>query len=159
MKTLIMGLGNPILTDDAAGLHAARRLYEILRDNDIDLVEAAVAGVRAVPMLLGYDRVVVVDVLYDETRVGEVSRLEPKDLPKSTSPLSHGVGLNQALQQAQTYGWDVPQEIVIYAIAVKDPYTFGEEMTPEVEKALPNAVQQMADDLAQRWALTRCRDV
>jgi Ni,Fe-hydrogenase maturation factor len=42
----------------------------------------------------------------------------------------------------------VPQEILIYVVAVKDPHTFGEQFTPEVERALPDAANRIAAELA-----------
>lgn len=45
----------------------------------------------------------------------------------------------------------LPGETIIHAIAVVDSYTFGEGMTPQVEQALPGAVQEIATDLARLW--------
>jgi len=40
MKTLVLGLGNPILSDDAVGLHAARAAASVLQGRqDIESVK------------------------------------------------------------------------------------------------------------------------
>ena len=147
MRTLILGLGNPILCDDAAGLQAAHQLYELVGGEDIDLVEAAVAGMQTVQLLSGYDRAVVIDVVQDETRVGEVWRLDTDDLENVSSTSSHGIGLGQALRLARLMGLPVPEQILIYAIAAADTQTFGETLTPQLAKALPAIVRRIAADL------------
>jgi hydrogenase maturation protease len=148
LRTLILGLGNPILSDDAAGLQAARQLYELLGGEDVDLVEAAVAGMQTVQLLSGYDRAVVIDVVQDEARVGEVWRLDTNDLENVSSTSSHGIGLGQALRLARLMGLPVPEEILIYAIAAADTRTFGESLTPQLGQALPAIVRRIAADLA-----------
>jgi hydrogenase maturation protease len=150
LRTLILGLGNPILSDDAAGLQAAHQLYELLEGKDIDLVEAAVAGMQTVQLLSGYDRAVVIDVVQDETRVGEVWRLDADDLENASSTSSHGIGLGQALRLARLMGLPVPEQILIYAIAAADTSTFGETLTPQLGKAMPAIVRRIAADLAHQ---------
>ena len=147
MRTLILGLGNPILCDDAAGLQAARQLYELIGGEDVDLVEAAVAGMQTVQLLSGYDRAVVIDVVQDEARVGEVWRLDSDDLENVSSTSSHGIGLGQALRLARLMGLPVPEQILIYAIAAADTSTFGESLTPQLGQALPAIVRRIAADL------------
>ena len=148
MRTLILGLGNPILSDDAAGLQAARQLYELMSGEDVDLVEAAVAGMQTVQLLSGYDRAVVIDVVQDETRVGEVWRLDGDDLESGSSTSSPGIGLGQALHLARLMGLPVPEQMLIYAIAAADTYTFGESLPPQLGQALPAIVRRIAADLA-----------
>jgi len=147
LRTLILGLGNPILSDDAAGLQAARRLYDLLGGKDVDLVEAAVAGLQTVQLLSGYDRAVVIDVVQDEARVGEVWRLDTEELENVSATSSHGIGLGQALRLARLMGLPVPGQILIYAIAAADTQTFGETLTPQLTKALPTIVRRIAADV------------
>jgi hydrogenase maturation protease len=148
LRTLILGLGNPILSDDAAGLQAARQLYELVGGDDVDLVEAAVAGMQTVQLLSGYDRAVVIDVVQDEARVGEVWRLDSAELEDVSSTSSHGIGVGQALRLARLMGLPVPDQILIYAIAAADTTTFGESLTPRLGQALPTIVRRIAADLA-----------
>lgn len=151
MRALILGLGNPILSDDAVGLLVARHLFDRIGGEDVDLIEAATSGLQTVQLLSHYDRAVIIDSIQDQVRVGKVHRLELDEL--STSPLhcSHGVGLGEAISLARKLGMRLPQQILVYAIAVADPYTFGERLTPELERAVPSLVQQIASDLTRLW--------
>ena len=45
MTTLVIGLGNPILTDDGVGIYTARFVEQALPgDADVEVVELAVGG-------------------------------------------------------------------------------------------------------------------
>jgi Ni,Fe-hydrogenase maturation factor len=73
--------------------------------------------------------------------------LREDELGEGSSPISHGVNLRSALQLARRLSFPLPQGVLIYVIAVQDPYTFGEQFTPEVEKALPSAAASIATEL------------
>ena len=62
MKTLVLGLGNPILTDDGVGVYAAATVREALPpDSPIDVSEVSVGGLGLMERMLGYDRVILID--------------------------------------------------------------------------------------------------
>jgi hydrogenase maturation protease len=120
----------------------------LLNDPEVDLAEAAVAGLRTVQLLAPYDRVVIIDSMYALDRIGQVWVLPEEELGQSSSIISHGVNLRSALDLARRLSLPVPQELLIYVIGVEDPYTFGEQFTPEVERALPAAADKIARELA-----------
>jgi hydrogenase maturation protease len=152
MKTLILGLGNPILSDDAAGLEVARRVHSLLGRKEIDLIEAATGGLQTVQLLIGYDQAIIIDVIPDREHTGTVYRLSPQELGDPSYHATHGVGLGQAIQWGRKIGLDLPRTVIIYAIAVNDPWTFSEELTPEMEKALPDIVREIGEEVATLWA-------
>lgn len=151
MRTLILGLGNPILSDDAVGLLVARSLFDRIGGEDVDLIEAAVSGLQTLQILSRYDRAVIIDSIQDEARAGQVRRLEVDELRTSPLHSSHGVGLGEAISLAHKLGLRLPDPILVYAIAVVDPYAFGDRLTPELERALPSLVEQIASDLTRLW--------
>ena len=75
-KSVIVGLGNPILSDDAVGIVVARRVYESLNPHaNVDFIEAGVGGFKLVEMLDGYDKAVMVDAMQtDRVSPGEFFR-------------------------------------------------------------------------------------
>jgi len=56
MKTLIVGLGNEILTDDAGWSYVVRELKKRVNDINVTIVEASLAGLGLVDMLVGYEK-------------------------------------------------------------------------------------------------------
>jgi len=113
-----------------------------------------VAGFKTVQILAPYDRAVIIDSICDGSRAGHVRRLLEEELGAGSSFISHGVNLRSALDLARRLSFPVPREVLIYVIAVQDPYTFGEQFTPEVEKALPAAARTIASQLARGAAAT-----
>jgi hydrogenase maturation protease len=141
-RTLIFGLGNPILTDDAIGWEVARRVYDALADPDSVLAQEAIAGLECLDLISGYDKVIIIDAIQTKGgQVGNVYKLSLDDL-KATARLSspHDVDLGLACQLGQALNVPMPAEIKIYAVEVADPYSFGEELSPPLKEALPNIV-------------------
>ncbi|MHB1004323.1 MAG: hydrogenase maturation protease [Chloroflexota bacterium] len=145
MRTLIFGLGNPILRDDAVGLVVARGVYTRVGGpgTEVDLVEASIAGLEILDIMAGYDKAVVVDAIQTaQGSPGALYRLSPDDLhttPRLSSP--HDVDFALALELGRQFGQHLPETVVVYAIEVLDPCTFGEELTPEVAARVPEIVQ------------------
>jgi hydrogenase maturation protease len=62
VKTLILGLGNPILTDDGVGVLVAEEVRSRLpEDTPIDITEVSVGGLTLMETMIGYDRVILID--------------------------------------------------------------------------------------------------
>jgi hydrogenase maturation protease len=158
LKTVIVGLGNPILTDDGIGIHVIRAVKSRLAHAEISasssqlsLVEASVGGLRLLDILAGHGRAIVVDAI--QTRDGEpgkVYRLHPNDLKASRhSGSTHDLTLSGALALGRRLGLDLPQDrdLVILAVEVEDVLTFGEECTPPVAAAIPGVAQMVLDEI------------
>jgi len=64
VTTLIIGLGNSLLRDDAVGLRVARQVRAALSGReDIEVAEEACGGLRLMERMIGFDRVIVVDAM------------------------------------------------------------------------------------------------
>jgi hydrogenase maturation protease len=109
-----------------------------------------VAGLKTVQLLAPYDRAVIIDSMCDQDRIGQVWALREEELGQGSSLISHGVNLRSALELARRLSLPLPQELLVYVIGVEDPYTFGEQFTPAVERALPAAAERIAGELAAR---------
>jgi len=66
VKTLILGMGNPILSDDGVGLHVARALKG--RFAETDMHTSALIGLCLLDIVAGYDQVFVIDAIQDGSR-------------------------------------------------------------------------------------------
>ena len=55
-RTVIVGLGNPILSDDGVGVYAARLLAERLAGASVVVSESSLGGLRFLDLLAGFDR-------------------------------------------------------------------------------------------------------
>jgi hydrogenase maturation protease len=158
MKTLIVGLGNPILTDDGVGVKVAYQLDKIIDRSahpDVTVTEASVGGLRLMETLIGYERVIIVDAFYLGSKSdtpGAIHRMTLEDLRKTSptqhSTSAHDTSLVTALDTAEKLGYETPAEIIIYAVEVENILEFSEEPTPAVAKAIPEVVQRILDEFA-----------
>ncbi len=153
MKTLVIGLGNLILSDDGVGV----RLVEAIRQRmdgcpEVTVTEAGVGGLRLMEMAVGYDRVILIDALQREDGPpGEIHRMSLEDLARISatqhSSSAHDTNLVTALALGKRMGLALPREWTIYAIAASDVVHFGEALTPEVARAFPNLVRAVLKEI------------
>ncbi|MHC4990639.1 MAG: hydrogenase maturation protease, partial [Planctomycetota bacterium] len=135
MRTLVLGLGNPVLTDDGVGWHVVRRLQPLLRDRaDVDIRFCDRGGLRLMEEMVGYDRVVIVDALCAGSLPGAVRWMGPGEIRTQHSASAHDVNLTTALELGREIGASLPppDEIIIVAVEASDVETFGERCTRQV---------------------------
>ncbi len=148
MKTLILGIGNPVLCDDGVGIRVAREVGKRVRDPQITITEACHGGLSILDAILGYDRVLIIDSIQTkEGTPGEVYRLRPSDLSFArhlSSP--HQVNFITALELGKTLDLPMPERIDIIAVEAGEVNRFRERCTPEVEQAIPAAVEMVLSE-------------
>jgi hydrogenase maturation protease len=151
-KTLILGLGNSLLSDDGVGLTVAAELKNRLNESDITVMETSVAGLSLLDLLVDYDRAIIIDAIQTlDGKPGQIYRLDPEAFDTTRRTISpHDVNFTTALEFGKKVGLPLPQEIVIFAIEVSDVSTFGDEYTPQVKRAIPNCVEMILQEL-KRW--------
>ncbi|MDY6959769.1 MAG: hydrogenase maturation protease, partial [Halobacteriota archaeon] len=72
MRTLVFGIGNPILSDDGVGIYVAREIKKRLSSDisqfkDVDVEEGSVGGLKLLDTILGYERVILIDAIMTES--------------------------------------------------------------------------------------------
>ena len=141
MKTLILGLGNPYLSDDSAGLKVIRELEKRLSNPDISLNETSLAGINLLDYLTGYDKAIIVDAIRTPNGIpGSIYRLTPEEFDTSChTTSSHDIGIIAAIELGKRLELSMPQVIEIIGIEAGDVVTLSEECTPDIEAAIPIA--------------------
>ena len=149
MKTLVLGLGNPILSDDGVGIKAAHEVANQLNNPQVTVVETSTAGLSLLDSIVGYDKLIIIDAIQTERgEAGEIYRMGTADFSLTkhfSSP--HQINLATALELGKMLNLAMPKEITVFAVEAKDITSFSEECTPEVEKAIPEAVRMVLEDL------------
>ncbi len=151
-ETLVLGLGNPILTDDGVGIHVVRATAARCAPADgVTFAEASVGGLRLLDVLAGYERVILVDAIQAHGgQPGSIYQLTLGDLSASLhSGSTHDLSLPAALDLGRRLGMKLPRdsEISILAIEVEDVLTFGDSCTQAVAGAVPPAVEAVLAQL------------
>ncbi len=146
MNTLILGMGNPILTDDGVGIKIVRKLKE---DNpELEVVETTEAGMALLDFVVGYDKLIIIDSIKTEQgKPGELYKIELEDFkPDMGFSSSHGVDIATAVELGRRAGYKMPEHISLYAVEIKDNSTFSEECTEEIEERIPFIVKQIVEE-------------
>ncbi len=150
MRTLVLGLGNPIVSDDSVGLRVAAELRSHLGGADgVEVDEDYWGGLRLMERMIGYDRAVVIDAIQTGAPPGTIHRLQVDDLPTQRSASAHDANLPTALALGRQAGMHLPPDdaVALVGIEAVDILNFGERLTPEVEAAIPRAVALVLDIL------------
>jgi hydrogenase maturation protease len=149
MKTLVLGLGNPILSDDGVGIKIAQEVKEKLSYPQITVAETSTAGLSLLDSIVGYDKVIIIDAVQTkEGNAGQIYRMGLQDF-SSTKHFSspHQINLATALELGKMLNLAMPQKITIFAVEAKDITNFSEKCTPEVEQAIPEVVKMVLEEL------------
>jgi len=149
MKTLILGIGNTVLSDDGVGCNVAQRLKKRLSGrSDVTVKETSLSGLSLLDEIAGYERLIIIDAI--QTRGGKpgaIYKLSPSDFKTGRMAIIHDLGLVSTLELGRKLEMAIPCEVVIFAIEAKDMATFAEECTPEVKKAIPKAVEMVVREV------------
>ena len=144
MKTIVIGVGNPILKDDGIGIHVANQLKQIVKSSDITIDEAMTGGMNLLDLILGYDKAIIIDAVnIKNANNGEVKRFHLTDLSSVHSNNPHDVSLLEAIKLAEHLGEKrIPNEIIIIGIVLKKmPYVFGDQLSSKISAAIPKAIE------------------
>ncbi len=141
-RTVVIGVGNLLRTDDGVGLRVARELRPLVAGRgDVDVVEIGAGGMTLMEASLGFDRAVIVDAMTGGGVAGTVYEVGPEDLGETrNSACAHSTDLRTAIDVARWLALPLPREIAIGGIEPGDVETVGETLTPGVESAVPRVV-------------------
>jgi hydrogenase maturation protease len=149
MRTLVLGLGNPLLGDDAVGLKVAALVRDRLNGAPgVEVEEEEAGGLRLMERMTGYDRVVLVDAAVTGGTPGTIRRLTPDDLPTQRTGVAHGIDLPRALALGRQLGYPMPSEVCVVSIEAESVLEFRHEMTAAVAAAIEPAVAAVLEELA-----------
>ncbi|MBD3366568.1 MAG: hydrogenase maturation protease [Candidatus Eisenbacteria bacterium] len=149
MKTVVVGVGSSVLTDDAVGLFVARSLAERFASrDDVEVLENEEAGFTLLEDAVGYDRMVVIDSIMTGAEPGTLFRFALEDLEETIhAGAPHGLNLATVIEFGRRQGLAVPREIVIYAVEAEDTLTLGEELTPRVASRVEPIAEEIAAEM------------
>ena len=159
-RIAVVGLGSPIMCDDAVGLRVSQRIEDMHMEG-VECFQEAVGGLDILPIIHGFDMAVIVDaIMLGEYNPGTVLLFSESDFDdKIGEAATHDVNLPTAIKIGRQMDPDImPEKIGFVAIEVQDIKTMTEAMTPEVEDAVPsatNAVLHLIDEFRKQASSDR----
>lgn len=150
-RSLVLGLGNLLLSDEGFGIHAARRLEELYElPDDLDVVDGGTLGLGLLPLLEDADRILVIDAVDVGKPPGSVVRIgwneAPRALQLKISP--HQETLSDALALLE-FRSGRPGEFELVGVQ-PESLEMGLELTASVQRSLDLIVEEVVSIL-RRW--------
>ncbi len=157
MKTLLIGMGNPILADDAIGIRLAKDFKARLERREAFarlavVEECSVGGMNILEVMADCDRLIVLDSIKTQGGTpGDWYSFTAGSLRETMNLSSiHDTNFATALELGRRLGHKIPPEgeIHIFAVEVQDNLTFAETMTPPLESAYPAICEEIFKEVA-----------
>jgi len=145
LKTMILGIGNPILGDDGVGLHIASELDGLL--DNVDARTTSMIDLNLLDTLSDYDRLFIIDaIMTGGSRIGTVRKLPPGEGSLHMFS-SHGIHLFELLQLGRDLGYRIPEIVGIYGIDIEEGSVFGETLSPALIRKKADIVREIIADI------------
>ncbi len=169
MKTIIVGLGNPILGDDGVGWKVAEAVKLKLTSpstlslgipspqgggRTVDIECLSLGGLSLMEHLIGYQHAILIDAfkpVADEA-LGSIIVLKLSDLPTYSAfhvTSAHDTSLQHALELGKSMGAALPHDVMVVGIITQKIYDFHEGLSQSVAEAVPLAANIVLDLLQQ----------
>ncbi len=147
--TLILGVGNPLMGDDAVGVLIAQQLQQ--RDDlpdHVTVIDGGTDGLGLIPVMEPYRRVILVDAIPMGLQPGAIRRFtwdEVRISQREQTFSLHQNDMAQALSLAEALG-NLPSQIVFYGIQPQNN-NWDQPLSPAVERALPALIEALIHEV------------
>jgi hydrogenase maturation protease len=154
-KVLVIGVGNPLRGDDAAGVQAAKLIRD-LNHPSIHVIEHDGEGASLTEAWTGGHMVIVVDAASSNSPPGTIYRFDATQQPLPEKPFqrsTHAFGLYEAVELSRALN-RLPRRLIIYGIRVKS-LEIGASLSDEVGKSVCEVVERILEEppvRAYNWA-------
>ncbi len=149
-KTIVIGVGNLLLTDEGVGVHAIRELQKEKIPPGVELIDGGVAGIGLIDLFQGAEKLILIDAAEMALPPGTAVRFTPEEIRSRADAepprfSSHEVGLLEVLELVGALG-QCPPEVVIIGIQPKE-IAWGTDLTPDVNASLPRVVSLVLEEI------------
>ena len=146
-KTLVCGIGNPMLKDDRAGIEVAEKIEALGLPVDIEIIYGV--GFEVLDKVLGYDRVFVIDAAKLGKEPGTIHEVSVDDIfSEHYLATSHAVTLGSTLKAGyELFPDQMPEDLTIYLIEAEDYFEFTKQCTPRVVVAIAEVVEKITSEV------------
>ncbi len=150
-RTLVLGLGNRVMTDDSAGLFALEQFKDKFDlPQGVDLMDGGTLGLDLLYYIEDYDSVLIADCVMVGQEPGTVVKVESEDIPtffaRALSP--HQMGIKDLVSVLDLQG-RMPEPLAVVGVQGVS-IELGTEPVAVVMAAIPRMVDAMAE-LLRSW--------
>lgn len=152
----IVGIGNNLLTDDGAGIHALREIAVENADEDLACIDGGTVGLALLDRLSNLNGLIALDAMILGKSPGSITVLQGEDMDmhlRNQKGSVHEVGLSDLLDALRLRG-ELPEHRALIGIEPEN-MDWGTEPTAPVAAAVPEAAT-LARQLVREWRTGFC---
>jgi len=148
-QILILGVGNILYTDEGFGVRVAEELnqrYEF--SSNVDVLDGGTLGLRLMGPIMDSDYLIIVDIVLNEGKPGDMFRLLGEDLNKACAFKNsmHQTDLLDTLANCSLVG-SAPEDVILYGIEPVNYEDMSAALSPELEDKLPEAMEAVLKEV------------
>lgn len=143
-RVLVAGVGNVLRRDDGFGPAVLAQLRDL--PAGVELLESGIGGMALLQELLGsrWDGLVIIDAVERGAAPGTVFVIDPEIAPFEHVPDTHLANPDRVLMLAKAMD-ALPERVILVGCQPRIVEPTGEPLTPEVERAVPIAADQVLE--------------
>jgi hydrogenase maturation protease len=152
-KTLIIGVGNLLLSDEGVGIHVAQRLLrEYQLPEEILVLDGGTLGLDLLYYLEGIENLLMIDAVLMNKEPGSLMRMVDEEVPSyMTFKMSpHHIGIPDMLFAAKLKGL-YPQNVVLWGVQ-PEIVDIGLDLSESVAKQVDPLLDHILEEL-QQWGV------
>ncbi|MHC4759106.1 MAG: hydrogenase maturation protease [Planctomycetota bacterium] len=148
-STVVLGLGNPLMSDEGIGIHI---INELIKQKDtfpsVDFIDAGTAGLSVLHLLADRQKAIFIDCAFMQAQPGELKRFTPRDV-KSIKDLPdhsmHEADLLKIIDCAKKLQ-QCPPNVVIFGIEPQNIIP-GRELSQPLKDNISNYIAAIISEL------------
>lgn len=146
-KTVVLGVGNLLLSDEGVGVHVVNTLMDMALPPEVEVIDGAVSGLGLMNVVMGADRLIVIDAVKGGGPPGSIYRFGAEELttyPQAHKMSVHEIGVLEVIRLSGLIG-HTPKTTVI-GVEPKS-LEIGMELSPEIQAKIPRIIELIVDEV------------
>ena len=157
MNILVLGLGQSLRGDDAAGLEAVRFWQQTYprTAGQVNVILSELPGMGLLDLLDGMESAVLVDAVHGEAAPGSLHRVAPEKLESftSASASAHGWGVAETLHLGRMLYPELDSYRITLIGIEAGSLGMGPGLSPAVQAALPVAAKMIEKEVQKQLSV------
>lgn len=151
VTTLVLGVGNLLMSDEGVGVHVIKKLVENFQlPEDVQILDGGTLGMDLLYYLEGTENLILIDAVETRKDPGSLVRLEGDEVPAflSMKMSPHQIGVPDMLAAAKLK--DVfPKRLVLWGIQ-PELLEIGLDLSPTIAAKVDTIIQHVLEQL-ETW--------
>lgn len=148
-RILVLGLGNPLMSDEGIGGFLIERFLAEKKYSNVDFLDAGTGGMSLLHLIDGRKKVILIDCALMGTPPGTIKRFTPQDVKSIKNLLHyslHEIDILKVLDIAKQLD-QCPEQVVIFAI---EPLAIelNQQITPALKEKIPAYLEKISEDFS-----------